>query len=102
MLIVFYRRNDGTIRYWHDVRNMTKEELLPKISEYNEKNEKEQAYLAEYESKSFEAHLVRLLVRKQQLDLETLRDLSQTLCEADSLVCDLISQAEAKNRGEED
>ena len=43
---------------------------------------------------SLEAHLFQQTQARARLDLDTLRDLRATLADADSLVCDLICQAE--------
>ena len=100
MIVIFYRRNDGTIRYFHDAGKMTREQLQPKLEEYNRSAKGETAYFVEYEPGSFEEHLYKAARARTKLDAQDLRDLRSTLEKAEDMLTDLIAEAERVERGE--
>lgn len=103
MRLVFYRRADGTIRYFHSVDKVNPDTLNERVVAYNiarEKDVGETAHIVEYADDSFEAHLFRRATENMRLNLETLRDMRDAINHADDVICDLISQAERIERGE--
>ena len=101
MIVVFYRRDDGTIRHFHDAGDTPLEKLLPMLKAYNSScGRGEKAYFAEYAPGSFEEHLYKVARARTKLDAQDLRDLRSTLEEAENMLTDLIAEAERVERGE--
>ena len=84
MILVYYRREDGTIRYFHQYpADDGIEEAKKAANKYNnEKAGKDTAHIVEYDDNSFEAYLYRKTIEKKHFDEETMRDLISSLEEA--------------------
>ena len=103
MRLAYYKRADGSIRYFHSVDKVDPDTLNERVVAYNiarEKDNGETAHIVEYEDDSFEAYMFRRATENIRLSLETLRDMRDAINHADDVICDLISQAERINRGE--
>ena len=103
MRLVFYRRADGTIRYYHSADKVDPATLNERVVAYNiarEKDGGETAHIVEYADDSFEAYLFRRAKENMRLNLETLRDMRDAINHAADVICDLISQAERIEREE--
>lgn len=103
MRLAYYKRADGTIRYFHSVDKVDPATLHERVVAYNiarEKDSGETAHIVEYADDSFEAHLFRRATENMRLSLETLRDMRDAINHADDVICDLIAQAERIARGE--
>lgn len=97
MIVIFYRRPDGTIRNFHDAGDMDREKLLPLLENYNRTAEGVTACFAEYAPGSFEEHLYKTARARSKLDAQNLRDLRAALEEAEDLLLDLIDEAEKED-----
>ena len=96
MKVIYYRRPDGTIRTFHGAGKIPEYQLPERVKEYNNKSKTDQAFVTDLPEGSFEAYLFQKAQEHARLDLDTLRDLRSTLAEADSLIADLICQAEER------
>lgn len=94
MKVIYYRRADGSIRTYHGAGKIPEYQLPERVKEYNNNSKTDQAFVTDLPEGSFEAHLFQQAQARARLDLDTLQDLRATLAYADSLICDLISQAE--------
>lgn len=104
MRLVYYKRADGTIRYFHSVETVDQTILQERVAAYNiarAKDTGETAHIVEYVDDSFEAHLFRRATENMRFGLETLRDMKDAIDHADDVICDLIAQAERIERGED-
>ena len=103
MRLAYYKRADGTIRYFHSVDKVDPATLNERVVAYNiarEKDTGETAHIVEYADDSFEAHLFRRATENMRLGLETLRDMRDAIHHANDIISDLIAQAERIERGE--
>lgn len=103
MRLAYYKRADGTVRYFHGVDKVDPEILQERVAAYNIASAKgtgETAHIVEYADDSFEAYLFRRATEHMRLSLETLRDMKDAINHADDVICDLIAQAELIERGE--
>ena len=103
MILAYYKKKDGTIRYFHRVDKVHPETLHERVLEYNKANEMgtgETVHIVEYADDSFEAHLFRRATENMRLTLEALENLRCSIQDADSAICDLIFEAERIARGE--
>lgn len=84
MILVYYRREDGTIRHFHQYPAENGVEAAKEAANKynNEQAGKDTAYIVEYDDKSIEAYLYRKTIEKKKFDEETMRDLISTLEEA--------------------
>lgn len=94
MKVIYYRRPDGTIRTYHGAGSIPEYQLPERVAKYNAESKTDQAFVEDLPEDSFAAHLYQAAQARARLDLDALRDLRATLADADSLICDLISQAE--------
>lgn len=94
MRVVYYVTPDGNIRHYHSADSIPADELPARVAEYNKKSQNDHAFIAYLPDGSFEAFLYQQAQARKRLSLDTLRDLRSELAEADSLICDLICQAE--------
>ena len=94
MKVIYYRRPDGTIRTWHGAGSIPEYQLPERVAKYNAESKTDQAFVEDLPEGSFEAYLFQKAQEHARLSRETLEDLRATLADADSLICDLISQAE--------
>ena len=94
MKVIYYRRADGSIRSFHGSGKIPEEQLPERVAKYNAESKIDQAFVADLPEGSFEAYLFQKAQEHARLSRETLEDLRATLADADSLICDLISQAE--------
>ena len=94
MKVIYYRRPDGTIRTYHGTGSIPEYQLPERVKEYNANSKTDQAFVTDLPEGSLEAHLFQQAKARARLNLDTLRDLRSTLADADSLVYDLICQAE--------
>ena len=94
MKVIYYRRPDGTIRTYHGAGKIPEYQLPERVKEYNNNSKTDQAFLTDLPEGSFEAYLFRKAQEHARLSRETLEDLRRTLADADSLIYDLICQAE--------
>lgn len=82
MILVYYRRNDGTIRYFHEYpAEMGLDAAKDAARRYNTEG-KDTAYVVEHENDSIEAYLYRKTMEKKTYDKETVQDLISALEEA--------------------
>lgn len=103
MRLAYYKRADGTVRYFHRVDKVDPATLQERVVAYNiarAKDNGETAHIVEYADDSFEAHLFRRATENMRLGLETLRDMRDAINHADDVICDLIAQAERIERGD--
>lgn len=103
MILAYYKKKDGTIRYFHRVDKVDPETLHEKVLDYNKANEMgtgETVHIVEYADDSFEAHLFRRATENIRLSIDTLRDMHDAINHADEVICDLIFEAERIARGE--
>lgn len=100
MILAYYKKKDGTIRYFHRVDKVAPETLREKVADYNKANTGETVHIVEYADDSFEAHLFRRATENIRLSIETLRDMRDAISHADEVICDLICEAERIARGE--
>lgn len=84
MVLVYYRRKDGTIRHYHQYpADKGLDAAQDAAKQYNILHGVEDtAYVVEYEDNSIEAYLYRKAVEKKIHDKETVRDLISALEEA--------------------
>ena len=94
MKVIHYRRADGSIRTYHGAGKIPEYQLPERVKEYNNNSKTDQAFVTDLPEGSLEAHLFQQAQARARLDLDKLRDLRATLADADSLICDLICQAE--------
>ena len=100
MNVVYYRKPDGKIRYFHEVQKVPEGELRDKVDYYNRTCTEDRAYIATYEDGSFEAFLFRKATERITLDIAELREALDALDNVDTLIRELISQAEQAGRSE--
>lgn len=84
MILVYYRRKDGTIRYEHKYPDDKGIDAAKEAAiRYNaEKAGEDTAYVVEYEDTGIEAYLYRKTVEKKHHDKEIVQDLISALSEA--------------------
>ena len=99
MRVAYYKREDGTIRYFHSVDKLDAEELKKRVNEYNSKTSGEKVYVVEYKNDSFEAHLFQKATAKSKMDVNNLKELQYAIDDAYDILQGLIIQAEEAARG---
>lgn len=81
MILVYYRRKDGSIRTFHrcpDGKSLDEVKELAVI--YNQEQAGEEiAHVVQYENDSFEAHLFHSAMKRKAWDKELVQDLISSL-----------------------
>lgn len=91
MILVYYRRKDGSIRTFHQY---TPDKPLDEVKElaatYNQQQAGEEvAHVVQYEDDSFEVHLFKSTMQRKARDKEIVQDLISSLRSALDAACDL-------------
>ena len=95
MLVAYYRRPDGSIRYFHSVDNAKRDTIHERAETYNnDPRTRDKVHIVEYAPDSFEAHLFEVATKAKLFSIETLNDLLSDLADAENQILDLIRQAE--------
>lgn len=91
MILVYYRRQDGSIRTFHEYRaEKTLDEVRALAVTYNQEQDgKEEAHVVQYEEDSFEAHLFKASQQRKVWDKEMVQDLICSLQSALDAAYDL-------------
>ena len=99
MLVAYYRRPDGSIRYFHSVDTARRDTIYESAETYNsDPRMRDKVTIVEYAPDSFEAHLFEAAMKARSLSVETLRDLLSDLADAENQILDLLHQAEEAER----
>lgn len=99
MLVAYYRKPDGSIRYFHSVDDARRDTIYESAETYNnDPRTRDKVTIVEYAPDSFEAHLFEAATKARSLSIETLRDLLSDLADAENQILDLIHQAEEAER----
>ena len=93
MLLVFHRNENGQISRCYDCSKFTEAELRDNIASYNASHSDKADYVAA-EDGSLLAYLFHRAKENIKLRLDSLRDLHNTLQEAESYAYELLSEAE--------
>ena len=94
MLVAYYRRPDGSIRYFHSVDNAKRDTIYESAETYNnDPRTPDKVHIVEYAPDSFEAHLFEVATKAKLFNIETLNDLLSDLADAENYILDLIHQA---------
>lgn len=91
MILVYYRRADGSVRTFHQARSdLELDEVKVRAATYNlEHDGIEEAHVVEYEDNSFEAHLFLASQQRKVWDKEKVSDLIDSLRSALDAAYDL-------------
>lgn len=91
MILVYYRRKDGSIRTFHKARDEKPlDEVTALAVTYNQEQAGEEvAHVVQYEDDSFEAHLFHSAMKRKAWDKELVQDLISSLQSALDAAYDL-------------